>query len=305
MQRIAFVTGAAGVMGSRVARGLRARGWGVRALVLPGDPLRARLDGAGAEIVEGDVTCPETYAAALRGVDTVYHLAAVLLARDPSAFERVNRRGTEAIVNAAAGASVRHLVYVSSASVTYPRLTRYGASKLAGEEAVRREARLRSTIVRPTLVWDDDGGGEELAAFRRHVTRWPLVPLVGRGGARKRPVHADDVAEALVAIAGHPRAPGALYNLSGPEVVTLREMARLEQRRAGVRRPLVPVPRALCSLAAALLERLLRDPPISRQGLAGLVHDAALDPGLAMRDLGYRPRSYRASFDAPRPPARR
>src|SRR5579862_1447019 len=132
--RTALVTGAAGVMGVRLARGLVEAGWHVRALVLPGDPLRARLDGLGCEIREGDVGDAASLRGVADGVDTVYHLAAVIISHDPSVFARVNRNGTAHVVAEAARARVRHFIYVSSASVTYPRRTPYAQSKLDAEE---------------------------------------------------------------------------------------------------------------------------------------------------------------------------
>src|SRR6185436_1273261 len=116
--RTVLVTGAAGVMGARLVRGLVEAGWRVRALVLPGDPLRARLEALGpaCEIREGDVSDPFSLGGLCEGVDTVYHLAAVIIAHDDTVFERVNRDGTTNVVAEARAAGVRHFIYVSSAS---------------------------------------------------------------------------------------------------------------------------------------------------------------------------------------------
>ena len=89
------------------------------------------------------------------GQRTVYHLAAVILSPDPTAFERVNRHGT-------ATWWPRRPAPGSSTSSTSRRrrsptrgCTRYAQSKLAGEALVKAERRLRHTIVRPTLVYDE------------------------------------------------------------------------------------------------------------------------------------------------------
>src|SRR5947209_8325657 len=106
--RIALVTGAAGVMGSRLVRRLIDRGWLVRALVLPGDPLRSRLGDLGCQVRDGDVSDRSGLRGVCDGVDTVFHLAAVIISHDPSVFDRVNRAGTANLVDEAAGAKVRH-----------------------------------------------------------------------------------------------------------------------------------------------------------------------------------------------------
>src|SRR5205814_1081565 len=137
---------------SRLVRLLAQAGRPVRGLVLPGDPLRARLDPR-CEVVEGDLADPAALDQACAGVELVYHLAAVILSPDVTVFDRVNRDGTATLVRAAAAAGVRHFVYVSSASVVYPRRTPYAESKLAAERIVAAEARFAHTIVRPTLVY--------------------------------------------------------------------------------------------------------------------------------------------------------
>src|SRR5215471_11332952 len=129
-ERTILVTGAAGVMGRRLVARLLADGFRVRSLVLPGDPERERLVALGSEVCEGDVRSPETLRGICAGVDTVYHLAAIIISHDPSVFARINRDGTANILAEADAASVRHFIYVSSASVTYPKRTPYAESKL-------------------------------------------------------------------------------------------------------------------------------------------------------------------------------
>src|SRR6187399_3239781 len=107
----ALVTGGAGVMGTRLVKRLVLAGWQVRVLVLPGDRLRSRVEPLGAEIREGDVADAASLVGICDGVDTVYHLAAVIIATDPRVFRRVNRDGTTQLVAEAARAGVRHFVY--------------------------------------------------------------------------------------------------------------------------------------------------------------------------------------------------
>ncbi|HEY2729154.1 MAG TPA: NAD-dependent epimerase/dehydratase family protein [Polyangia bacterium] len=285
--RTAFVTGAAGVMGVRLVRGLVEAGWRVRALVLPGDPLRARLAGLGCDIREGDVADAASLEGACAGVDTVYHLAAVILSHDPLVFARVNREGTAHVVAEAARAGVRHFIYVSSASVTYPKRTPYADSKLAAEELVKAEGSFAHTIVRPTLVYDV-GGGQELLLFLDYLRRFPVVPFIGAGRALKRPVWAGDVIDGLLRLAGNAVAHGKTFNFSGGEAIAIADFGRLLLRHHGERRLFVPVPVPICRAVAFVLARLMKRPPLTASAIAGIVNDADLDPALATRELGYR-----------------
>jgi nucleoside-diphosphate-sugar epimerase len=288
VRSVVFVSGASGVLGSRLVRTLVEEGWRVRALVQPGDPFRARLDGLPCDIREGDLGDPSSLAGLLDGVATVYHLAAIILSPDPTAFDRINRLGTARLVAEAARAGVEHFVHVSSASVTYPRLTLYGQSKLAGEAVVKAEPRFAHTIVRPTLVYDNNGG-QELMMFWRYLERFPVVPFIGDGRARKRPVWAQDIVSGLARIAGNPRSRGKTYNFSGGEAVTIRELAELLLARRGGKKPFVHLPVPLCQAAAIALGLVMPDPPLTLQAIAGMIHDADLPPDEARRDLGYLP----------------
>ena len=254
-----LVSGAAGVLGSRLVHKLAASGHAVRALVKPGDPCVHRLDGVRCDIREGDIEHAATLAGAFDGIDTVYHLAAVILSPDPTVFERVNRNGTAHMVAGAAAAGVKHFVYVSSASVTYPRRTRYAESKLAGEALVKAERRFVHTIVRPTLVYEDNGG-QEFLLFQQYLERFPVVPFIGDGRARKRPVHAQDIVEGLAAIAGNPRSHGQTYNFSGADSVSIRELAELMLARRGQRRRFLHLPVGLCQAAALAMGAVMKDP---------------------------------------------
>lgn len=282
-----LITGAAGEIGSRMVRSFRQQGHKVRALVLPGDPQAARL-GDAAEIHEGDVTKPDTLTAAFAGVEVVYHLAAVLLCERVELFRAVNVEGTRNVVAAAAAAGVSHLIHVSSASVVYPKTTHYSRSKRDGEAVVTACQKLHFTIVRPTLVYDRDGG-LEFKLYADFVKRFPVVPLVAGGRARKRPVHVDDLLAGLLAMAGNPVTFGKTYNLSGGETVTLRELAELMLERQGLRKPMLPIPASLCAIAARAWGTWKHQPLLMEHTMAGLVQDADLDPSLAMQDLGYQP----------------
>src|SRR4051812_2196186 len=255
-------------MGTRLVSGLLRAGWQVRALVLPNDPLRSRIASLGCEIREGNVTDAASLRGLCEGVDTVYHLAAVIISHDPTVFERVNRDGTAHMVAEAERAGVRHFIYVSSASVTYPRLTPYAQSKLEAERIVSA-ARAAYTIVRPTLVYEA-GGGQEIMMFLAYLQRFPIVPFIGAGRALKRPVWSEDVASGLLSLAGNPIALGKTYNFSGPEPISMRALAKLLLRHHASERPILPLPVLPFRLAAYVLKYFMQRPPLTASAIAGV-----------------------------------
>lgn len=294
-ERQVLVTGAAGVLGLRLVSRLLRAGFKVRGLVLPGDPQRARLEQLGCQVCEGDIRDRASLARVCEGIEIVYHLAAIIVSHDPSAFRRINRDGTAHMVAAADAARVRHFIYVSSASVTYPRRTPYAESKLEAERLVAERSG-EHTIVRPTLVYDEDGG-QELRMFLDYLCRFPLVPFIGPGTAVKRPVWSEDIVDGLARLAGKDIAFGKTYNFSGGEPITMLDFAHLLLRHHATARPFVHLPVAACRVAASVLALFMTRPPLTSSAIAGVVNDADLDPSEAMRDLGYRPIGVREGFE--------
>ncbi len=281
-----LVTGGAGVVGRALCRELLNRGVCVRVLSLPGDSLVQSLP-SGVEIAYGNVADYESIRPAFDGVDCVFHLAAILLSNDAEAFEKINAGGTRNVVSACQDAGVRRLLYVSSISVTYPVLTPYGASKLAGEAAVK-DSGLEWTIVRPTLVIGD-GGGVEFRMFADFVCKFPVYPMPGGGVSKKRPVRSVDLVKGIAAAGLTRDAVGKTYALAGPEVMTMTEMARRVLKQAGLRHWMVPLPWWLARMLAVFKNRIGGRRVSAEQALAGFLYDAVPDIENAEKDLDYHP----------------
>ena len=283
-----LVSGGAGFLGSRLVKGLAEAGHDVRVVTLPGDPGLARLDGVPCEVVEADVTDSAALAGAFDGVDTVYHLTAVIIARNNEVYERVNVGGTRNMVQGALAAGVRHFVYVSSAAAADPESSAYARSKKQGEAIVMGQQGMQYTIIRPTLIYMP-GGGQEFNLFVDYLRKWPVIPFIGRGLGRKSPVRAEDVLSGLLAVAGNERSYGKVYNFSGGETVTIRELAELILDLLGERKPIVSIPLPLCRLAALVMETVMENPPLTRYAISRIEAEAALDNSQARQDLGYNP----------------
>lgn len=274
-------------MGVRLVKDLVAAGHRVRALTLPGDPNAARLDGVNAELVFGDIARPETLEGLLDGVTTVYHLAGVILANDPSVFRRVNTEGTRNVVEAAVRARAKHFVFISSTSAIDP-ISEYARSKAAAEEIVRSAPGMAWTIVRPTLAYER-GGGLEFMGFLESLLKYPVVPFVGRGLAKKNPVFVEDIGRGLLAIAENLKSHGKTYDFCGGEEISIRDLAKLMLRHQGVSKPFVHIPLPICRAAAFVLEKTMKNPPLTRYAISRIEQDAAPDNSEARRDLGYDP----------------
>ncbi|MFO1362698.1 MAG: NAD(P)H-binding protein [Burkholderiales bacterium] len=158
-----FLTGGTGYVGARLGAALAARGHRVRALTRTASV--ARLP-AGVAPVIGDALDGASYATAVAPADTFVHLVGTPHPNPSKAaeFERVDLASARAAIDAARGAGVAHLVYVSVAQPA-PVMRAYIAARARAEAHLRASA-LNATILRPWYVL---GPGH----------RWPyaLVPL--------------------------------------------------------------------------------------------------------------------------------
>jgi NADH dehydrogenase len=127
----------------------------------------------------------------------------------------------------------------------------YIASKGLGEKATR-ETLPHAVVLRPSVVF-----GPEDQFFNRFgalASHFPALPLLGGGATRLQPVYVGDVAQAVAAALSGAAKPGAVYELGGPSVMTLREAMELTLRSIDRRRLLIALPRGPSRWLAASTE---------------------------------------------------
>ncbi len=293
-----LVTGGTGVMGSALVRALAEQGFEIRILTLPDDPCVNRVADLKVDIRYGSIDDPRAVYGVCEHVETVYHLAAIIIAPDEELYARINAHGTRLLVEEASRCGVSHFVYVSSASVVYPRPTSYSLSKRTAESLVR-DGKPAYTIVRPTLVYDRGSGGLEFDLFLDYLRRFPVIPFIGAGRSLKRPVFVGDIIQGLIALHRKKNAYGKVYNFSGGEVISMIDFARLCLRLMDMpHKPIVRIPVKLCLALAAIMEKMITQPPLRWPVIAGVTQNANLDPGDAIREIGYAPSRVREKLPA-------
>lgn len=303
-----LVTGATGFIGYAVAEALARRGARPRLMVRR--PERGRLlTGLDVEPVHGDLESPESLDRAVKGVDTVIHLAA------RATFERYERvrptivDGSRRLMEAAVKAEVGRFVYASSALVygdvrgtidastpTAPRIG-YGRAKVEAEEVLRRTAPagMKLGIVRLPHVY---GARSYLFDRLRHG---PLI-RPGSGENRYSHLHIDDAVRVLLAVADR--------GWQGTSPVADDDPVRWNVffsvlARYFPRMRLVRMPAWLAVSGAGLLEGLSawRGRPTlhTADTVRGWLQELAIEPGLLWKDLGISP--HHASIESGIPAA--
>lgn len=237
-----LVTGAADFVGEQTARmAIEEYGYSVVAQDNPGTDFEV-LEKAGAKTIAAELTDPEQCARLIHGVDIVCHTATLFdLSLSRRALMRANHTSTKVLCEAAAKAGVGHFIFCSTADVygthknvpinEQARLTPendYSFSKLRAEQsvfAIGAEYEMPVTILRPSVIYGP--GGVYLPTILC-VLPYLIQDLVGFtprfvGGPMVNAAHVEDVAGAMLFVAGRPKSFGNVYNVSDNDWLSLGE----------------------------------------------------------------------------------
>jgi len=239
--RTAFVTGAAGFIGSRVVRALSSRGIHVKAGIHRQNGVDGIAGLKGVEPVSADILDRNSLMKVLKGVDLLFHFAALVDSHTSREnLLRINVEGTRNVWSCAAAAGVRGALYCSSAAV-YGLLARahqpiseeimpravepYGYSKLLGEQAaleIAGSSGLPTVVIRPVAVFGPGqhtpfGGQLRAAAFSR------ILLADGFQSKRFSFVHVEDVAEAAAQLMLSPPGGNRTFNIAVDEPILFED----------------------------------------------------------------------------------
>ncbi len=231
-----LLTGATGLIGGELLPMLVRSGERVRALVR--DPRRLGVERVNVQIALGDLADPFSMRNALRGVDTVVHLAATIRDQPRGTIEELNGLGTLRLLRAARRAGVKRFFFFSAINASQFQRTRFFRAKALAERAV--EASPLDTIVfAPSIVY---APGDPWISLMERLALLPAIPVSGSGRARYQPISSRDVASCVAAALNGSGGAGERFELAGPDTLTYEQMAALVARAAGRERPLVHVP---------------------------------------------------------------
>ena len=243
-----LLTGATGSTGSRLLERLLGQGEEVRCLVR--EPRRLGSHRVDVQITMGDLrelSDPYLLRQAMRGVDTVIHLAASLRDQPPYRVEELNGLATARLVRAAERVGVERFVYFSALNASPVQRTRFFRSKWAGENAVESSS-LETLVFRPSVVFDRS---DPWVTLMRRFSFLPVMPVSGDGRSEYQPIWADDAAAAVTAALRSDG--GGSWDLAGPEHMSYSQMSALVARLAGRPRPLWHVPLPVVHLGLSAL----------------------------------------------------
>ncbi|MBB4196974.1 NADH dehydrogenase [Rhodoblastus sphagnicola] len=309
--RIVTVFGGSGFIGRHLVRALAREGWRVRVATRRPE-LAYHLQPLGKvgqiHAVQANIRFPESLAAALSGAEAAVNLVGILAETGKQSFDRVQAQGAAAVADAVKNAGIGKFVHMSAIGADANSASAYARSKALGEAAVL-SATPHANILRPSVVF-----GPEDQFFNRFASMarlMPALPLIGGGTTRLQPVYVGDVAATASRLLAGEGRPGAVYELGGPAIRTMRELMAFVLAVTKRPRVLAPISFGLASTIGgitelankALLGLLPAEFVFTRDQVELLKHDNVVSAeaeaeGRTLKGLGITPESMEAIVPA-------
>ena len=291
------VFGGSGFIGRHVVRALAKRDYRIRVAVRRPE-LAGHLQPLGKvgqiHAVQANLRYPASVEAAMRDSHAAINLVGILAEGGAQKFDAVQGVGAGAVAKAANAVGAR-LVQSRRSAPKRIHCRATGAPRRRRKGSV--EAVPAATILRPSVVFGpEDQFSNRFAALARVS---PMLPLIGGGLTKLQPVYVGDVATAVADAVDGKTKPGAVYELGGPEVLTMREIMEIILAVIERKRMLMPLPFGLAKLQALALQFAPGPLKLTPDQVAllrndNVVSDAAKAAGLTLEGLGITPDSLEA-----------
>ncbi len=225
-----FITifGGSGFLGTYIVQ--RLAGLGIPIRVAVRDPISAnhlKVMGAVGQIgiVQANISNQASVDAAIAGASCVINLVGILAETSKQKFDSLHIDGAERISNSAISFEVDRLIHFSSIGADINSPSRYSRTKAKGEIKVK-EIFPSATIVRPSVVFGIED--KFINRFASLLKIFPVLPIFGsKNGPNLQPIYVGDVADAVIEILSRDFSRGKIYELGGPDILTLRKIYEL------------------------------------------------------------------------------
>ncbi len=277
-RKLATIFGGSGFIGTQLTQELARRGYSVRVAVRRPDLAgHVRMFGFPGQIqpIQANLRYPQSVAAAVEGADVVINLVGILFEKGKQRFAAVQTQGAKTVAEAAKAAGVKRLVHMSAIGANPESPSAYARAKALGEVEVQK-AFPDAIIIRPSLVFGQEDGFFNMFGMLARMS--PFMPVIG-GKTRYQPVYVGDVADAMAKAADGEVKPGKIYELGGPEVLSMDaiiDRVLEETRRKRVKLPLAfGIAKPLSALMSVLPKPLLTPDQVVQLGVDNVVSDEA------------------------------
>lgn len=244
------------------------------------------------EVIEGDARDWNAVRDAVSGTDAVVHAVGIIRETEGRSFGDTNVGTTQSLIDAMRDVAASRLVYMGILGASDDPEMPYGRSRWQAESVVT-DSGLEWTVVKPSLVL-----GVSDAVSRRTVKLLrtgpvALLPFPDGGRTLLQPMYVSDLATALTLCVTEPERAGQTYKIGGPEQIALVDIARAFAAELGIKRVYsLPMPQFIIEFGAAVMGRILKDPPITAAELSQLRVDNVTALDSVEQAFGFAPRHF-------------
>lgn len=302
-----LVTGATGFIGGHLVRALVNEGYFCRCIVRKTSNLE-ELKRLNVELFYGDITENELLQSVAQDIDVVYHLAGQVgkWGISEEQFYKTNVTGTKNLLEECRKSQVTQFIYCSTPGVlgfgvkackedsNYNPRRIYEKTKCEAEKLVLHYYKTYSlpvTIIRPDFVYGP-GDLRRLELYRR-IARKRFI-MIGNGNSYVHPTYIADLIQGFLFVIGNEKAIGNVYNIAGPNQVTVREYLHTIAEILGVNGPKFSIPRSVAKFFALFTENMYaimnKEPLLTTSKIDFLTINHGSDISKARNELGYVPR---------------
>lgn len=268
-----LMTGATGTLGKPLLQRLLGAGEQVRCLVR--EPRRLGPSRVQVQISIGDLSDGKGFDRAMRGIDTVIHLAATTRDQGRGTIEELNGLATVRLITAARRAGVRRIVFVSSFGASTSSTSRFIRTQALAAEAVKQSG-LEAVIFEAGIIYAPDDPWVKLMS---ELAKLPAMPVIGSGKASFQPIWAEDAADAITAtLLKDIATPGAPIALAGPDALSQDQILKIVMRHFGAQKPLIHLPTGFSRKVLDWGERHMGQTALATWDQVALLQESILSP---------------------------
>lgn len=300
-----LVTGGTGFIGSHLVEALVDRGYPVRCLVRETSDLKYCKD-LGVEFAYGDMTEKTSLQNAVKGADTVFHLAGIIgkWGTPEEAYMNSHVVGTQNLLDCCIENNVKRFIYCSSGGVLgplskTPATEKYPYNPSNPYERAKAEAekcvlncsdRLQVTVIRPEFVY---GPGDKHVLQLFNSIQNGKFKVLGNGKSLLHPTYINDLTRGFLLCLEKNPTSGEVYHIVGERAIEVENYSSMISQELGVPSSKTHVPVKIATSAAWACESIAKltgyKPPITRSQVKFFTENRVFDASKAKRELNYTP----------------
>jgi len=282
---VILVTGATGFVGSNVVKELVGQGYQVRGLVHSQKNL-GRLKGLPVETVTGDITDLDSLKKPFEGVQSVFSCVGIIYETKSANFDSIHVLGTRNLVEMALRNKVQHFIHISALGTRPNAVSRYHQSKFKAEQLIQ-DSGLTYTIFRPSILFGPED--DFVNRFAKMLKYNPVFPLIGEANFKLQPLYIKDLAKCAAASLKIPEAKNKIFEIGGPQQMTLLEILEVAKKFRGYGKRFHPhLPYQTVFNFVKLAEKFINILPVTSDQLIMLKEDNTCDNSLVEKTFNIR-----------------